>query len=620
MRNIILLFIVCVSFAVSQDVKVDTLESLGTEFFENLETDSDVDEIIEQLEFIRIELNRATVDDLTEIPFISKDVAVKIISYRDKIGGFKSKEQVFDIPDVDELVKVFLYRNGYIQKPKLNFQARFRTLKRGALKEFTKDFDLNFKTYQSTRFAFSNFSGGFVIEKDYGEKRINDLIHFYIDYKGGGLFREFIVGSYTLMFGQGILMWRPVALGKGSDVILPAIRGSENYVSGYASTDEVKPLFGGAMRTRFKSFEVTLFYSKTNLPTSLDTTGLVRYIDFSGINTTRGFSLYRNLIGGVLNFGKQNFYTGVLIYQEKFSNGFSKSISRPFGSGNFYYGFEYGVYFGNLNFFGEIASSQLIHFSVVSGLSAIFKDLELVFQYRNLNPNFTSINGNVFGERYGEAWNEEGFYSGIRLRMGIAKLSGYYDVFKFPRSNFDATKNGIDYRFEISLRVSRSTEVKLMRKERSTIKGMEIYDEFGRPRLVEGDEKRGNWRFEVENRFRDVAFRSRVEFIRREFGNVETGFLIYQGVKYQAFKFLRVYARILLFRSDSYWSRVYVYEDDLDGVVSLVPLYGRGLRWYIVAKYSYGRNFSIQLKYGETFFANDEGVRNIFGVQLGVRF
>ncbi len=620
MRNVVLLFIVCISFAVSQDVKVDTLESLGTEFFENLEIDSDIGEIIEHLEFVRIELNRVTIDDLIEIPFISRDIAVKIISHRDKIGGFESKEQVFDIPDVDDLVKLFLYRNGYIQKPKLNFQARVRTLRRANLKEFTKDFDVNFKTYQSARIAFSNFSGGLVIEKDYGERKINDLTHFYVDYKSGGFFREFIVGSYTLMFGQGILMWRPVALGKGSDVILPAIRSSENYVSGYASTDEVKPLFGGAIKTKFKSFEALLFYSKTNLPTSLDTTGLVRYIDFSGINITRGFSLSRKLIGGVLSFSKQNFYTGVLIYHEKFGNSFSKSISRPFGSGNFYYGFEYGVYFWNLNFFGEVASSQFLYFSVVSGLNAVFKDLELVFQYRNMNSNFTTINGNIFGERYGEAWNEEGFYSGLRLKMGIVKLSGYYDVFKFPRSNLDATKNGVDYRVEISLRVSRSIEVKLMRKEKTTIKGMEIYDEFGRPRLVEGDEKRGNWRFEVENRFKDVAFRSRVEFIRREFGDVETGFLIYQGVKYQAFKFLRVYTRILFFRSDSYWSRIYVYEDDLDGVVSLIPLYGRGLRWYIVAKYNYGKNFSIQLKYGETFFANDESARNIFGVQLSVRF
>jgi hypothetical protein len=601
-------------------VEVDTLENFESEFFENLETDSDIDEIIEQIEFIRIELNRATVDDLTEIPFISRDIAVKIISYRDKIGGFKSREQVFDIPDVDDLVKSILYRNGYIQKPRLNLQARVRALRRGDLREFVKNFNENFKTYQSARIVFSNFSGGFLLEKDYGERKINDLTHLYLGYKGDGFFREFIVGSYTLLFGQGILMWRPIALGKGSDVILPAVRGSEDYISGYASTDEVKPLFGGAMKTRFKNFEVTFFYSKTNLPASLDSTGLVRYIDFSGINTTNRFSFSRNLFGGILSFSGRNFYMGILICNEKFGNDFSKSISRPFDRRNFYYGFEYGFYLWNLNLFGEIASNQLMYFSMVSGLSAIFKDLEFVFQYRNLNPNFTTVNGNVFGERYGEAWNEEGFYSGLRLRIGIMKFSGYYDIFKFPRSNFGAAKNGIDYRVEINLKVSRSTEARLIRKEKSIVKGMEVYDEFGRPSLVEGNEKRSNWRFEVENRFKSVDLKSRVEFVRRKFNDVETGFLIYQSLKYQPFKFLRVYARVLSFRSDSYWSRIYVYEDDLDGVVSLIPLYGRGLRWYIVAKYNYGKNFFVQLKYGETFFANDESVRNIFGIQLGVKF
>lgn len=620
MRGVILLLIAFVSFAISQDVKVDTLKSLGTEFFENLETDTEIDEVIEQLEFVRIELNRATVDDLTEIQFISRDVAIKIISYRDKIGGFKNKEQVFDIPDVDDFVKSFLYRNGYIQKPKLNFQMRFRALKRGSLKEFTKNFDANFKTYQSARFSFLNFSGGVVLEKDYTEKKINDLTHFYVNYKGGGFFREFIVGSYTLMFGQGILVWKPVALGKGSDVILPVIRNSGNYVSGYASTDEVKPLFGGAMRSKFKSFEITLFYSKTNLPSSVDTSGLVKYIDFSGINTVRGFYLSRSLVGGILSFGGRNLSTGILIYHEKFSNDFSKSISRPFGKGDFYYGFEYGVYFRNLYLFGEVALNQLLCFSMVSGLNVIFKDLELVFQYRNLNPNFTTINGNVFSERYGEAWNEEGFYSGIRLRMGVAKFSGYYDIFKFPRSDFDATKNGADYRVELSLRVARYTELKLFRKEKSITKGMKIYDEFGRQSLIEGTERRENWRLEVENRFKNIEFRSRVEFVRTRFGDVETGFLIYQDVKFQAFKFLRVYARMLFFRSDSYRSRIYVYEDDIDGVVSLIPLYGRGLRWYFVAKYGYKQGFSVQFKYGETFFAGDETVRSIFGIQISIRF
>jgi hypothetical protein len=52
----------------------------------------------------------------------------------------------------------------------------------------------------------------------------------------------------------------------------------------YISTDEVKPFLGAVAVTKFKNFDLTVFYSSRKIPASFDSTGLVRYIDFSGIN------------------------------------------------------------------------------------------------------------------------------------------------------------------------------------------------------------------------------------------------------------------------------------------------------------------------------------------------
>ncbi len=619
MKRIVLIFVIFLSLARSQDVQVDTLTNIEGEIFENLELDTQVDEIVEQLEFVTIDLNKASVDDLVAVPFITRETANKIIEYRDKIGGFKRREQVFDIPGIDESIKSFLYRNGYIQRPKLSFQTRTRILSRNNIRYFANDFAGNSKTYQLARFGISNFSAGFVIEKDYEENKLNDLTHFFIEYKSSSFVRRFVVGSYILKFGQGILMWSPVALGKGSDVISPAVRSSENHLLGYASTDEVKPLFGGAFSSRFKNIELTLFYSKTNLPSSIDASGRVKYIDFSGINTVQRFPLTRRSFGGIVSFGSRNFSLGVLNFYEDFNRDFSASTSRPFQRGNFYSSFMFDLYFRNLNLFGEIASWKFSHLSYVSGLSIDFGNLSFVFLYRQLSPNFTSINGNAFSERYGEAWNEEGFYSGVKFRIWRLKFSGYWDVYKFPRVDYTDVKNGVDYRVEVSFRISKNLDFRVMAREKSVVKGIKTFDNLGRAIWDEGIERRKNARVEVENRFGKVTFKSRVELVRRDLDGVQKGFLVYQGVRYRVFNSLNLYGRIAFFKTDSYWSRIYIYEDDIDGLVSLIPFYGDGLRWYFVLKYKFGKLFSVQMKYGETFLSAGEIVRNIFGLQIEVK-
>ncbi|CUU06557.1 Helix-hairpin-helix motif-containing protein [Candidatus Thermokryptus mobilis] len=617
MKWAVLILILNTAFLFSQEAKIDTLEDVGEGLFENVEEDSQLDEIIEQIEFIRIELNRAEVDDLTEIPFISREDALKIVEYRDKIGGFKRKEQVFDIPGIDERVKFLLYRNSHIQRERFGVRLRGRVVNKGGFRNVKGNFINDFKTYQLGFLAYSNFSSGFVIEKDYGERRIDELVNFYFDYKGGRILRRFIVGNYILQFGQGILFWRPVGLGKGTDAISPVQRSVENYAERYISTDEVKPFLGAVAVTKFKNFDLTVFYSSRKIPASLDSTGLVRYIDFSGINKGQRDILKRDVYGFFGVYGRRNFVTGVSFAYQKFDKDFSSSISRPYGGGGIYSSFMWDFLFKRLNFFGEFATLSGLYFSAVSGVAFDFENLKLAFQYRNLNPNFTSINGNTFGERYGESWNEEGFYSSVKFKLSRFYIWGYYDIFTFPVTEIDDAKKGYDYRLELGIFVSRNMRAKILIREKSVSKGIKVYDEFERRILSEGNERRKNFRIEIENKFQSITFRSRIEVLKMSFTSEGTGFVIYQGVKVKVFNGLTFYARIAHFRSNSYSSRIYVYEDDLDGVVSLIPLYGQGLRWYFVLKYSYWKFLSIQLKYAESLFF--ENVKASAGLQVEIK-
>ncbi|MCD6574358.1 helix-hairpin-helix domain-containing protein [Candidatus Aerophobetes bacterium] len=50
----------------------------------------------------KLNLNLASVEDLTFLPGIGPELADRIVSYRDKIGGFKSVSQLKQVPGIGE--------------------------------------------------------------------------------------------------------------------------------------------------------------------------------------------------------------------------------------------------------------------------------------------------------------------------------------------------------------------------------------------------------------------------------------------------------------------------------------------------------------------------------------
>ncbi len=65
--------------------------------------------------------------------------------------------------------------------------------------------------------------------------------------------------------------------------------------------------------------------------------------------------------------------------------------------------------------------------------------------------------------------------------------------------------------------------------------------------------------------------------------------------------------RVALFDTDTYNARIYAYENDLIGVFSIPPYYGRGMRWYAMARLTPLRRVDIWLRYG-AFIYQDQTV------------
>ena len=77
--------------------------------------------------------------------------------------------------------------------------------------------------------------------------------------------------------------------------------------------------------------------------------------------------------------------------------------------------------------------------------------------------------------------------------------------------------------------------------------------------------------------------------------------MVFQDIRIAAHKNLNFSGRIIFFQTDSFNSAIYEFENDLLGVMPNLAMYGKGIRWYLIAKYKPLTYLSISAKYSETF-------------------
>ncbi|GIV45209.1 MAG: hypothetical protein KatS3mg036_0027 [Ignavibacterium sp.] len=84
----------------------------------------------------------------------------------------------------------------------------------------------------------------------------------------------------------------------------------------------------------------------------------------------------------------------------------------------------------------------------------------------------------------------------------------------------------------------------------------------------------------------------------------EKGLLIFQDFRYELQKYLFIYGRIIFFDTDSFNSAVYEFENDLTGVLTNLPMYDDGMRWYLLIRYKPIDIITLSMKYSETYKPN----------------
>ncbi len=627
--HVIIFLPVMTIYTIAQQKDSVRSEDIIGELLEEATIDTEDSQIYDTIEYLmqnRIDINQATIKDIVSIPFIDINTAASIIKVRKLKGSINNLDDLRRIEGIDqeiiERISPFITfstveENSISEKisklfTDLDLIYRFRVEQDLQLRDgFRSDKFPGPRQKIYNRFRLNGstrFNAGFLVEQDPGEKSFSDFTSYFLRVNKFFFFDQIIAGDFLLNFGQGLALWEPYAFSKGTQAIGTFSRGG-SYGSVYSSADENQFFRGITASVKLGSLFITPFYSSLSKDASIDTvTGNITALINDGYHRTESElkkedKVEEKIFGAAFDFNiDQDKSIGLLFYNSNYSNPFGDDnyFTHSGKSFNFLSGY-FSTLFSPVLLSGEIASDLKTLTSIFSAQFYIDKSISFMISYRNFPSNYFNIYANSFGERK-KAWNESGFYTGIRIRTGYGTFNLYYDQFRFPVTsrNYPFSSSGNDLLLYYTHRILSNTELKIKLKRESK-ESDEIID--NRYQLIRNitTNIRTDIEFSTEKRIR---LRTRFEFVnvKAPVLNIsEKGYLLFQEIKFIPVKDIDINGRLIFFRTDSYLSRIYQFENDLPGKMTNPALSGEGIKWYLLIRYKTDWGLSLSFKYSELF-------------------
>ena len=492
------------------------------------------------------------------------------------------------------------------------------------------------KDHYYTRFRYSyrnNLSIGFIGDKDPGEqffkgsqKQGFDFNSYHVFFKGGKYVKSFAMGDYQVQIGQGLNFWSGFAFGKTAEVT--NVKKSATSIRPYNSTDETRFLRGGAIDLGFKNFSLLTFISakKIDAITTLDTlsfeetTSSIQMTGFhrTSIEIERKDKLVEKIAGMNLKYRTRNFQCGLASIYQGYDKMYTKNV-QPYNQFDFRgkdlvsISGDYNWVVRNFNFFGEV--STINQFRAVAQLHGVLIALHarasLSIVYRNYDKSYQTFYNNGFSEG-SSTQNEKGVYIGLKLKLTKSLIvNSYMDFFSFPWLKYQVDKPSFGHEFMSQLNYKPSKQLEIYCRFREQLRQKNSRDTDGSITEIE-DVVQRNYRFNLNySASESIVLKSRIEYvtINRKSNIPEQGTIISQDIQYKPKNLpFDISLRYVLFQTDSYDSRIYMYESNAQNVFSIPSYYYQGSRGYCMIRYSFLKRFDLWVRYGSTIYSNRKSI------------
>ena len=599
----------------------------------DIETTEDMYDVLSDLYEHPLDINTASRENLSRIPFLSAQQIEDIQAYVYRTKGLKSLAELSMIESLDpvrrNLLSYFVYigtdeKQHFPSLGNIFKYGKNELLVTGKIPFYDRHGDRNGylgpKYRHSFRYDFSygNYvKAGLLGSQDSGEPFFTNKNHlgydhysYYLVLRELGRIKVLALGQYKLRLGMGLVMNTDFGFGKlmtlnnlgrsTNSVRANTSRSSANYLQGAASTVSI-----------FKGLDLTAFVSYRPLDATLNKTGTIRTILKTGYHRTnsemdRKNNAHQLTTGGNLHWQSNGFHAGLTaIYShlDKVLQPQTKQSYRryyPSGSNFWNASLDYGYINHRISFNGETATGNSHGIATINSLSyLVSNNLSLIALQRFYSKKYSSLFSSSFSEG-GRIQNESGIYVGANWQaFRNLNVMFYTDYSYFSQPRYQASRSSHCWDNAITATWAKHNWTILcryqykVRQKDNKKKTALVDDETQRGRLSFGYAS-SNWGFRLQG---DAAYNS---YTDESFGWMTT-----LSGNYTVWH-VRLAGTIGYFNTDGYSSRIYSYERGPLYSFSFPAFYGEGIRYALFARFDISSSLLVIAKCGTTdYFDRD---------------
>lgn len=633
-------------------------------------------------------LNEVTKPELEKLLFLTDYQIYSITKYRHNYNGFKTIYELAYVEGIDEntlrMLRPFVKVEPVEKNVKTNWKRVFgdghhtvmaryqRVLQHKAgynipdsiielNPEKNRYLGTQDKYYLKYNYTYKKkISYGLVGEKDEGEQFFKGAQKHGFDFYSAHFqlndlrlaknvsVKKVIVGDYVAQFGQGLTMWTGMGFGKSSGV-MNIIKKSRN-VEKYSSSNESAFMRGEAAMFQFGSVTVTEFVSYKSLDGAVSGTDTIeddeeRITSFleTGYHRTQEEIAKRHTIkefvtGGNVTWRGENLKIGATGVYYSYSspltlNDKTYEYFNMAGKANANFGIDYLWSLHRITLFGETAMSPNGGVATLNGATFDFvPEFKMSLLHRYYSPQYQTMYALGFAEG-SKTYNESGIFWGIEMYpFKHFRINAYVDAYKFPwlKYGVNSPSNGMEYlvqmAYDLNKKTSMSLRLKYEQKQKNSSAEMMIKE------LVQYSQTKIRYQLDYTPS-NEWKFKSRIEYSRYVLpDSTSHGILLCEDLQYKPAKLpLTFTARIALFDTQDYNSRMYAYEPDVLYAFTVPMFYGKGTRLAFVVKYEILDNLDLWFRIANTYYADKTNIgtgldeiqgnnRTEIKVQLRVKF
>lgn len=586
-------------------------------------------ERLQQLSEHPIDLNRATREDLEQLPFLSAQQVMDLTEYLDRYGPMRSMNELKMVGSMDyqqiALLPYFTFWGEVKEEKHLpSIQQIFKYGKHTVTattrwpfyeRKGDRNGYLGYGLRHSLRYEFSSgqyVRAGLIGAQDAGEPFFAhrnswgyDTYSYYIQVRKLGVLENAVVGKYKLSAGMGLVLNTSFSLGKL--VTLQNLGRQSNTLRPHTSRSEADYFQGAATTLRLsKPVALTAFVSYRPMDATLNADGSAATLISYGYHRTQAEMDKKNnthltatggtldLHFGGLRLGANAVYTHLDRSLEPDRNVLYRQ-HQAHGSHFFNASVNYAFNHHLVSFHGETATNQDGAMATVNTLS--FQPnaaLGLVALYRFYSYRYTGLYSHSFSDG-GRTQNEQGGYLGINWTASAhLRLQAYADYSYSPWARYQAAQSSSAADFLLQADWDRGPwnvqgRYRLhIREKDDEAKTALVKDRQQRWRLSATYASPAGWTAKTQG---DIA--------RSAYKDTNHGWMVSEHLSYQRPQW-QVSAVAAYFDSNAYASRIYLYERQMQHDFAYSSYFGRGIRLAAFVRTDILSNLTIAARLGYT--------------------